>query len=218
MNPVVIVLAIIVIILIYVLYRYFTKPTALSAKMIRLNVANPPIPGTSIPNPTSTRYSYGVWTYINTWTPNQKMLISRGDGPNAEFSLYLDPSQPILYCVVGGQSSIFVTDNFPIQKWVYIVISVDNQFVDCYLDGKLVKSQKLTTQPSTNSSTLPITFGQGSDIYVSNVTRWTQPMDPTTAWSNYMDGNGGSNNVLSSYNLDLTLLKDNVQKSKYTLF
>jgi hypothetical protein len=53
---------------------------------------------------------------------------------------------------------ILITDNYPIQKWCYIVISVDSAFIDCYLDGKLVLSQK-TYLPN------PVPGAQNQNLY-----------------------------------------------------
>ena len=41
-------------------------------------------------------------------------------------------------------NTIEVVNNFPLQKWVYILISYDNNICDIYLDGKMVKSVQLS--------------------------------------------------------------------------
>lgn len=220
MNPIIIVLGIIVILLIYVLYAYFSKPGSLVKNSINLNSANAAIAADKIVNPTSTRYAYGVWVYVNSWAQKTKTIMYRGtniQNPNkAEFALYLDPSTPTLKCTINDKQ-VIVTDNFPIQKWTCVVISVDNQIIDCYLDGKLVKSQKLPAIQPSNSSKLDLQFGSGVDIYLAGVNRWTVPMDPKTAWDTYLAGNGVSSSV-NPYNLNLLLLKDNVEKSRYSLY
>ena len=37
------------------------------------------------------------------------------------------------------------------QKWTYITVSVDNSYVDSYLDGKLVKSIKIEGLQSSHT-------------------------------------------------------------------
>ena len=44
---------------------------------------------------------------------------------------------------------MIITDNFPLQKWVCIGLSVDSQFVDGYIDGKLIRSQRFKTGTNT---------------------------------------------------------------------
>jgi len=222
MDITIIILGVIVVILIYILYKYFTTASTLTKKAIYLgDTSIADIPAANIINPKSNRYSYGVWVYVNTWNGAVKPLIYRaatapiGTSSAAEFALYLEATQPVLHAIVNNQD-IAVTDNFPIQKWVFIIISVDGQFVDCYLDGKLVKSTKITL-PGSNSEGMSIKFGTGSDIYLSNVQRLDKPTDPKTAWTTYMDGNGVAS-ALSSYNVNLSLIKDNVEQNKFALF
>jgi hypothetical protein len=42
------------------------------------------------------------------------------------------------------------------QKWCFIVLSVDSNFLDCYLDGKLILSQKLYATVTQQGSKTPI--------------------------------------------------------------
>jgi hypothetical protein len=44
-------------------------------------------------------------------------------------------------------------------------------------------------------------------------------MDPQTAWKNYMSGNGGSalTKMFSSYGIDISFKKDNVEQNKFKL-
>jgi hypothetical protein len=116
--------------------------------------------------------------------------------------------------------STIVTQNFPLQKWVYIITSLDNQFLDVYLDGKLVKSARLSDvtgsvfpvvpgntpqvflgNSNTNNKLYNGTSGPAGsgtmitsfspfDAYATYFYRWNTAMDPGTAWRYYMKGNG----------------------------
>ena len=109
--------------------------------------------------------------------------------------------------------------NFPLQKWVYIVVSVDSTVADLYIDGKLVRSQNLTNNkpPSKEAS---ITYGSSVDAYITNFERQATAMDPSTAWSIYMKGNGGNyfSNLFSSYGMTVTVTKDQLDYNQFTLF
>jgi hypothetical protein len=244
MNPVLIILGVVIAILIYVLYRYFTvRSTTIQSSA---SLKTPVTQITDIQSPTSTRYAYGIWVYINSWDINaNKTIFSRKDN----LILYLDKSSPTLKLDMFMSNStsatpvketLTITDNFPIQKWCYVIVSVDNQFADVYIDGKLVKSKRFYTVTGSGSAstgnmpktpgdiTVPVFLGNSDvtiqpftsfDAYVAMFKRWTGPIDPQTAWSTYMAGNGGNSltKTLSSYGVNVAILKDNVVQSKFAL-
>ncbi len=132
------------------------------------------------------------------------------DGPIKVSELVADSKSPI----------INVTDNFPLQKWVFIVVSVDNYIVDVYLDGKLVKSVQISqVNPDSTSN---VYVGSGYDAYIANFQRWSYPLDPQTAWNSYMSGNGGSSlgSMLgvNNYHMNMNILKGDVEQGKITFF
>tara|TARA_B110000285_G_scaffold41791_1_gene46019 strand:- start:1479 stop:2216 length:738 start_codon:yes stop_codon:yes gene_type:complete len=244
MNGIAIILAIVVILLFYILYRFFMlKSTELSSTASLLD-SNPSIP--IVNKPTSTRYSYGIWIYVNSWDSSiEKTIFERKNN----IKLYFSATAPVLKCDItmnngsttASSTTLEITDNFPLQKWVHIVTSVDNQYLDAYLDGKLVKSGRLYTESvkavaATSTVTAvtavaestpktpgdePIVIGSGTtyDAYIAKFNHWALPLDPQTVWSTYSEGNGqsGMNNYISSYGIDLSILKDNVEQSKYSL-
>ena len=226
MNIVAIILAIVVVLLFYILYSFFVVKSTEITKSANLNATNPPIP---IKNGSiSTRYAYGIWIYVNSWNTNVvKTVFSRSNN----IKLYLDSNAPILKCdiTMTGESTtkpvktLEITDNFPLQKWTHVTVSVDNQYVDEYLDGKLIKSGRMfdgTSGPASPDTSPMIMGGNPFDAYVSKFQYWPEPIDPQTIWSEYMKGNGQSNvtNFMSSYGINLSIIKDNIEQSKYSLF
>jgi len=223
MNTTTIVLGIIVIGLIYLLYIYFVKQSAVITKSASLKTGNNP-PINNINSGQSTQYAYGIWIYVNTWdTMSNKTIFSRTNN----ILLYLDASKPNLYCDITclnagklSKQTILITDNFPVQKWVYVIISSDTMIIDCYLDGKMVNSTKLTNSPNVPGlpNVAPVVLGQGWDAYVAGFQNWNGPIGPQQAWDSYLSGNG---NVVSSffsrYTLNFAINKDNVQQSSYTV-
>jgi hypothetical protein len=230
MNTLVIVLGIIIVILVYILYKYFTNTSiSLQSQAALTNQVS----GITVKNPQSTRYAYGIWVYVNSWDSTIYHVIFNR---NNNILVYLDVTSPTLICEItmttngtqpSGTQKMIITDNFPLQKWVNIVISVDNQFVDAYLDGKLIQSMRMysTTNNSngSNTITLPIVppdvntqmyVGNSDaksslyamngntfkpwDAYITKFKQWSSaPIDPQTAWNYYMDGNGS--NPIASY-------------------
>jgi hypothetical protein len=190
---------------------------------------------TTLPNSSSARYAYGIWVYVNN-------LDSAAKGPgkpntifqrNNNIILSLDNNTTTLYCwlndnVTSIRNATPITSNFPLQKWCQIIVNVDNQFVDYYLNGKLIKSekkQKLLTTPSDISlGTSNIYLGNSAnspyvvfDAYVSKLQYWSSPIDPQTAWNSYLSGNG-QNSMIGWYNLNLQVLKDNMLQTSVSLY
>ena len=110
-----------------------------------------------------------------------------------------------------------ITNNFPIQKWTYVIVSVDNQIIDTYLDGKLVSSTKLTYVPIVSQGDINIGQGNPQDIYLASINFWPTPMDPQTAWNYYLQGNGLSN-ISSGTNIQLSLLQNNITQKTFSLY
>jgi hypothetical protein len=225
MNTVIVIIgAILLIIIFYTLFKsYFFSNSSKLVNSSNLNTQLPKVSLTSLVNPTATRYSYIIWIYVNSWdksdTTNNRVIFSRLN----DMSLYLDPNANLV-CQMSPTSNsssqttiINVTNNFPLQKWVCIEVNVDNTIVDVYLDGKMVKSVQVPQVVPDNVS--DVTFGV-FDANIAQFTRNAFPIDPQTAWNNYLTGNGGStlSSTLSSYNLSLSLLKDNVVTSKFSLY
>lgn len=240
MNYVVIILGVIVIILIYILIRIVSASAVELTSSANLNDVISPIDITN--NPTSSRYAYGLWIYVNSWDNNENKTIYKRD---ENIKLYLDTDSPTLKCDItmtdDEVQSFEITDNFPLQKWVYIIISVDNQYIDCYLDGKLVRSGRAYTQETTNTNgeeiettkafpkTPSVTGNAGKielggenrwDAYVTKFKHWSGPVNPETAHSEYLSGNGQSSfrNFFSRYGLDILIKKDDVEQTKLSIF
>ncbi len=234
MNITVIALGIVVIILVYFLFKMFYRSyTNIEKKYLKDGSSS--IPYNKLKNPGSTRYNYSSWVYVNTWSnTNTKSLISRksqivpADGSKhssttPDFILWLDKTSPALKCLFAYNGAtdvdsvmtpITITNNFPIQKWVYLIISVDNQIIDCYIDGKLTISSKLAKPARVSSSDVTLGDSNNPDIYLVSTKLESTPMDPQTAWTNYLMGNGMGN---SNTNLKMSYIQDNIEKRYFTV-
>jgi hypothetical protein len=78
MNTIIIVLGVIILILIYILFKYFSTNYTNLNTTTNLNNIIPPM---KIANsPTATRYCYSAWIYINSWDNNvNKVIFSRAN-------------------------------------------------------------------------------------------------------------------------------------------
>jgi hypothetical protein len=233
MTPTTIILIIVILLLVYVLYAYLTATVTKLSSSASLKTVTPPI--TDVSSPRNTRYGYTVWVYVNTWDNNSaKTIFSRPKN----IKLYLDNTSPTLKMdltmndTAASTSTMVITNNFPLQKWVCVAISVDNQFADAYLDGKLIKSHRFYSENGampaipSDSTTSPIYLGNSEattnfgpfDAFISEFKRWTAPIDPQTAWDTYLAGNGTNSvsRAFSSYGIDVSVLKNNVEQTRFS--
>jgi hypothetical protein len=216
MNVTLIILIIVILILVLYLVYYVGFSSQI---LIDLNKTNASIAFDDIKNPANTSFTYSTWIYINNWSSTAKK-ICEAKNPSAEtkFKLYLDNNQPILKADIyttdnsPKTKTVTITNNFPIQRWVYIVVSVNDAIIDCYLDGKLVKSQQLTHLPDM-TGTYIIEYGR-FDAFLTKFSRISKPTDPQTVWNSYMDGNGFSN-YGPSYGFSFAVTKDQTPIMKY---
>jgi len=164
----------------------------------------------------------------------QPTYDNNGNNTSYDFGLFLDSTSPTLYCALGGTTMksnttenpsnlITITNNFPLQTWVYVVISVNANVVDCYLNGKLVISQLTQQQGSIVSPTFSnIYLGNGSgpgwDAQLSNFKRYTTALTPQIVWSNYLSQAPNNLFSLSSYGLQIDLTQNGTVTNTYTLF
>jgi hypothetical protein len=204
-----IVFIIVVLLILYILYEFYNNWSSADNVYGLIDLNSPPIEiitASSLTNPASNRYAFAGWLYINSWNMNDyKYLITKtpftttagnkfSDITNtADFCLLLDKSQPnLIFEVTSLQASIpiapiSIISGVSLQTWTHIVISVDSQIVDAYVNGKLVLSHKLEAMPQTTNS--GIIFGNGlpMDIKLSGFERWGTSIGPETAWKAFLN-------------------------------
>jgi len=211
-------LVFIIIIILYNVYYYVTNNTLTSG----LQPLNTQLTFTydKLVNPSSNTYSYQCWLYISSPTATSTQIFYRGNNANAssfsEFEVDISGQQLLLKGGTGIVAPIqimSITTNFPIQKWVYLVINVYNQQTfEAYLNGKLTKTVNVSSvnAPIPNSRTSSLYIGNPNLTgYASKFTRTVATIDAKTAWQNYLNGNGLSNifSTLMPYGLNMSISK-----------
>jgi hypothetical protein len=218
MNTTTIVLGtVLIIIIVFMLFQdYFTGKTKLEKQQHLLDSSPPSIISNKLASPGAVNFTYTIWVFVNSINTDDMTIFNR----NKDTKLYLEGSTGKLIAMMGtSEESIDITNNFPLQKWVCVTISLNNNIMDAYLDGKMVKSVKLNT-PYSNSPGNSINFGHGVDIYISNFERVPSPTDPKTAYDKYLAGSGGASLVstlLGNMNVNLSVLQNNVETSRFAL-
>jgi hypothetical protein len=109
-----------------------------------------------------------------------------------------------------------VMKNFPLQKWVNLLISVYGRTLDIYIDGKLVRTCILPGVAKVNaSSNIVVTPNGGFSGWTSNFQYWDHATNPQEAYNIYKNGFGGSilGNLFNKYRIKFAFVKDNKEVS-----
>jgi len=191
-------------------YLYMTN-TSLSSGVQPLT-SQQTVSWTKIQNPSSSTYHYEGWVYVKTKPDSEQIIIKRGTD-----SLKLNGTT--LTFKYSSSGSIEITTDFPLQKWVYVVVNVVNRtIVEVYLNGKLVITKQVTvTIPGTKED---LTYGNASGIdgYIAKVKRDPVALTPDEAWKTYLEGNGLAtfSNFLAGYNASFSLYNTEGTIKQYT--
>ena len=227
MDFIPILLGIVIIFLLYLLISFYRSSETVLTETANLSQTIPAIEITNSPG--SSSYAYGIWIFVSNWDSNKpKTIFKRANN----LTVSLDNASPILKAKFtmsnDTEKDVIITDNMPLQKWVYITISVDGQYVDGYIDGKLVKSSRVISEensevliPKMPTSAAKMQLGgDGFDASIARFKHWAHAVDPQTVWNSYLQGNGQGSwtSTLSDYGVDLSILRNNVETTRFSLF
>ena len=122
--------------------------------------------------------------------------------------------------------SRFVLKNVPLQKWVNLTITVDNNVFDVYLDGKLHNSFILpdalyTVNHNMDDNKLYLN-GNGDknhNTFLTRIRYIDSAITTTEAYDIYKDGISSkhSTSLFNKYNLKVSFLEYNQEKSSFLI-
>jgi len=239
MNFIIILLSIIIIFLLFLIYRYFMAFNTPLVTNLYLKTGIPDIELKHLKIKDFGSYNIEFWMYVNSVpdisfavnapykynkTNNQSGCIFQTSSKNLSIDLY---SNNILTFYNGRNNGgtthypSVIANNFPIQKWTYVIISVENNsLVDLYINGKLVQSSNyngLTDDEKIKkpTSTEKIEFGNILDAYITKMHFNSGAMFTSTAWKNYVKGNKTS--VSNNLNISLNLTQNGKDSNKFQI-
>jgi hypothetical protein len=228
------ILGVIIVFLGYLVYsQYFKQSNTVSQTMWLMNT-NPAITNATIVSPNSTMFSYSFWMYINSFpTSTPANIFNCSNMSGTLFSVDIPDTTPSLSvsiatgtkdaCSPDTTNTQIITNNLGIQRWVFVIVSVNANIVDCYIDGKLVVSFQTNGIPTPSiactqkSNVWGINFGTNSDIYLSNFTRTATPTDPATALSLYSSKPAAAK-ASTAYSANLQINQNNQLLTNVKLF
>lgn len=238
MNLLTVFIFVLIIVLIYAVYKLLTKTTTTVSGFSDAS-KQLVVPGQK------SNANYSVWIYVDAWqntaSANQykKNILTRtgtvyttssgGTGTAPIYLLHLDNATNNLHLRIAlndGSSSKATTyqtctiKNIKLQKWVNITMSIYGNTVDLYLDGKLVKTCVLTAMPIAPLNTdlyvggsIGVSGSTDGDLvgYISNVLYKNDYFTPEDAWDIYSAGYGGAGmfDFANRYKLNFSITKEN---------
>lgn len=211
MNYTFVVLGVILVVVLYILYKVFTEKKTELATYRKLGGS---VNFSDLKNPGSGSYYISIWLYV----PNKlstDTVIYKIDTDTLVLNLDNTNTLTVKSKVGISTNEFTITDSFPLQRWTCVIVSVGGGVIDAYLDGKMVKSVKnVPTNPSA-SSTLTEGDQTNGTIYIAKFERIPKVIDAQTAYEIYMAGNGGNGLVqfLKRFGISLTLTKDSTDQS-----
>lgn len=221
MNYTLIILGTILVVIAYILYKVIDEKGRSVASKVDLKSQEPEVRLSSVSgNPTSPRYYISSWIYINA-LPANKSLFKIANGNTTYLDVSMSNTASLSYEINATTNATHtIMDNFPLQKWVFLIISVDNNIVDLYIDGKLLRSHKIAGTVTSINEASAIHFGTPIDGFLAKMDREPRPINPSEAWDKYMDGNGGNyfSKMFANYGATFTITKDDLDVRQFQMF
>jgi len=117
-------------------------------------------------------FTQSFWIYIKDWNyrfMNEKFILNKGG-----FLIYLGAKNNNLYIEIpvlnSDRPEQIVYENIPVQKWVNIVVLLENRYIDIWLNGKLYHSRHLENVPNLKPKSDIIYLANGGfSGYISRI-------------------------------------------------
>jgi len=226
-----IIIGVVIIVLLYLLYLYFFGNSA--AVLVGVHDATTEVKigsGSIAPGPTQ-NFTYSVWVYVSNWNAgNEKIIFQRAcdssfcpkmafdqNMNNVTITLATYPSDS------GSQvEAACQIENVPLQAWTNLIITLNGNALDCYLDGKLVRTCLMPGVPKlSGAGDLVLTpAGKSFQGYTGNFQYFSRAINPREAYAIYKEGYGGSNwlsNLFNKYRIKLAFMKDNREVNSFEI-
>lgn len=151
--------------------------------------------------------------------------VSYYNSDNLECSgniIYEGSTSTTVSCIMSTNTETIKIENINMQKWVNVLVTVNNRTMDVYINGKLVQTKSFNNIIDTNAFNhggINVTPGGGFGGFISKVQYYPYYVTPQKAWSIYRQGFGDAfESALNKYNLSVSFYEDSVEKSKYYVF
>jgi hypothetical protein len=234
-------LLIVIIVIIYLVYTYVFS-TKLHLSGLKSATQSVTVDANRLPgNKTSNNYAYSIWFNVNNWQyrlTDKKILLNRGSkntdsesNPLITLAAYENNININIATYPASKSKFDKPDevsknhectirNFPLQKWVNLIISLNSRTLDVYLDGKLVRTCVLSGIAKINpNADIHITPNGGFSGHTSNLQYFANPLNPQQAYNIYKDGYNslGLASIFEKYKIKISYLIDNNEEGSLVI-
>jgi hypothetical protein len=214
----------VILLLLYVIFKALTTTYSTLGAMQKWGNRTT-LQGSNLPSSFKANSAISIWFYIKKWVNGTKVVQFFSDTgasipifmvlfKNGTNTIQIFPkgvNDPDMNCEIA---------EFPLQKWVNLIISFNGSAMDVYVDGKLVKSCVVSTG-SELARTQSIVLGDTptnttDDVgFITNVKLKAAPIAPQEAWDIYSQGFGGSpwSDLLNKYKVKLSFIVDNQEQA-----
>jgi hypothetical protein len=233
-----ILISLVILFVVYLILQWYSGNSTQLSKSSNAQDQKRIVASTIPVNNNSNNYTYSTWFYVNDWNYSygeSKILLARNDadnnpGPSIVLGAMKNDITVSVTCYSTSDESTQASDNhvihnctisnFPIQKWVNLIVSLYGRTLDVYLDGKLVRTCVLPGVAKVNkNSDIFITPKGGFSGMTSNIKYWSDATNPQEAYEIYKDGFGGTKfgKFLNKYKLKISFLQDNKEKGSFEI-
>jgi hypothetical protein len=223
MNAKLVLAVVVILLLLYVIFKALTTTyTSLGTMQKWENETT--LQGSNLPSNFKANTAISVWFYIKKWSDSAKVIhFKKVDATifQVQFKIGTNTIQIFPQSGASASGKDCEISDFPLQKWVNLIISFNGSAMDVYVDGKLVKSC-VVDGGSKLSDTTSIVLGDetkkppNDDVgFITNVKLKSTPIAPQEAWDIYSQGFGGSpwSDILNKYKVKLSFIVDNQEQT-----
>jgi len=221
MNSKLVLAVVVILLLLYVIFKALTTNyTSLGSMQKWGNETT--LQGSNLPSSFKANSAISIWFYIKKWVDGTKVIVFKKVSEilfNVEFKSGTNTIRIFPTSGASNENLDCEISDFPLQKWVNLIVSFNGSAMDVYVDGKLVKSCVVNLGSRLNE-TDTIVLGDNKrmtdDIgFITNVKLKASPIAPQEAWDIYSQGFGGSpwSDLLNKYKVKLSFIVDNQEQT-----
>lgn len=214
--------------ILYFIIDYFTGK-AVKLTHIRKSPSKKVIGKRKLKNSNSQNFTFSVWFYVDDWSKNygqrKPLLTARtetGKTPlNITMGAEVNDLDITTECYTStGQASTpggstnsktCTLQNFPLQKWVNLIISVYGRTLDVYIDGKLVRTCVLPGPVAVDGGLGQVVLTPAASFtgQTADLTYWSTATNPQQAYNIYASGFGAmGSNFFNKYKIKVAFLEN----------
>ena len=228
MNSKLVLAIVVILLLLYVIFKALTTTYTTLGTMQKWGNKTT-LQGSNLPSSFKANSAISIWFYIKKWVNGASVVSFHKDGSGGAASTIFkvqfkaNTNTIQIFPRSGTSDSQYDCEiaEFPLQKWVNLIISFNGSAMDVYVDGKLVKSC-VVNLGSRLQETQSIVLGDDTEAvktadvgFITNVKLKAAPIAPQEAWDIYSQGFGGSpwSDLLNKYKVKLSFIVDNQEQA-----